>query len=117
GLTAGRRALGLHVRSTNGQPLEFVQAAKRLLRLIAIVPFVPLLILTMAGAQFAPLNLAMLALSVVLLIISISNLFVAIRRGAQPWHDRWAGTEVVRVALTPAAAPQAPSSPAEPTTA
>ena len=98
GGTLAQRLLGMRVRSLGGRPASLVQVVKR------FVPRFAWLLLVPAGQHllqsypdhmvailqtFVGLNLAILAALVI-------NAVRAMRKGELAWHDRWAGTEVVR---------------------
>jgi uncharacterized RDD family membrane protein YckC len=94
GKTLGMDLLDMRVQSLGGGPLTFVQAGKRLsVRLIPTLIFAPLLFLTEAETDTALILLTVAALAA---LIQLINFIIAVRRGNLPWHDRWAGTEVVR---------------------
>jgi len=99
GASAGKRALGLRVQSLSGQPPDLMQVSKRLLRFAPA----PVLYLGQLSGDVA-LFWYFWSVSLVLALVFLANFIIATRRGDLPWHDRWAGTEVVRV--TP---PDAPS--------
>jgi uncharacterized RDD family membrane protein YckC len=120
GSTIGKGLLGLEVRSVGGGSLTFVQAAKR--TAILFIPFYPLLPFFVATIWMSPvgiLNLApymfaAFAVCWVLLIVMGWNFIAAVRRGELAWHERWAGTEVVRMTVQkPATDDKIPATQAE----
>lgn len=123
GTTAGKTTVGLRVRSLAGAPMTLSQAAIRtFVRLVPFVPFVIFMLVAAArdpaqGAAFLLSNLVTVSLvSLGLVLIQLLNFILAVRRQNLPWHDRWAGTEVVRfVRQSPPATQETP--PAGPTTA
>jgi uncharacterized RDD family membrane protein YckC len=123
GTTLGKSILRLHVRSLGGAPMTRSQAAIRsLARLLWFAPLLVfiLLAIVLAPGQFTTLvsdNLfTILAVGLGWLLVFFLNFVLTVRRRILPWHDRWAGTEVVRNALT-ASATQAPVTPAGPSSA
>lgn len=99
GRTLGKDLLGLRVRTLGGGALTFVQAAKRLLiRFLPEIVWIVPLLLAILGASapgtgyFWGIWFVGAAAAIAILV----NFAVNVRRGDLPWHDRWAGTEVVR---------------------
>ncbi len=102
GSTLGKNLLDLRVQSLGGGSLSFAQAAKRtFVRLLPVLILTPVLIPAMwldADGLLALLNyfLPASAIAAAVGLILLVNFIVTVRRGNLPWHDRWAGTEVVR---------------------
>lgn len=123
GTTAGKTTVSLRVRSLDGAPITLSQAAIR--TLVRLAPFAPVVIFMLVaavrdpaqGAAFLLSNLATISLvSLALILILLLNFILTVRRRDLPWHDRWAGTEVVRfVRQSPPATREAP--PADPASA
>jgi uncharacterized RDD family membrane protein YckC len=120
GTTAGKTSLGLRVRSLGGGPITLSQAAIRTsIRLAPFVPFEIFMLVAAArdpaqGAAFLLSNLLIVSLvTLVLMLTFLLNFILAVRRKSLPWHDRWAGTEVVRFVRRPPSAAQqtAPAGP------
>jgi uncharacterized RDD family membrane protein YckC len=103
GTTAGKRALGLRVRSLSGEPLELVQTGKRLLRFAPVLPVI-LFTLPAVGGLFFQYGSYALWICAAVAIVFLIQFCVAAQRSELPWHDRWARTEVVRPA--PPAVPE-----------
>jgi len=105
GTTLGKRALGLRVVSQDtGGALHFTAACRRLLRFLPVVPAALWIVLAMtidpAGelAQSGGYWTAVLSLQVLsaaLWLAILGNFVMAIIDEDLPWHDRWAGTDVV----------------------
>jgi uncharacterized RDD family membrane protein YckC len=102
GTTLGKNLLDVRVHSLGGGPLTLLQAAKRM-----FVRLLPAWILTAAllpviwldaGMLFSLMNylLVVYAVGAALGLVLLVNFILTVRRGNLPWHDRWAGTEVVR---------------------
>jgi uncharacterized RDD family membrane protein YckC len=91
GSTAGKRLLGIAVRSAGGGSLSFAQALKRVaLRSVPLTLSIVTLFLP-PEHNVVITELVVLAAAAVLIV----NVFVATGRGTLAWHDRWAGTEVI----------------------
>jgi uncharacterized RDD family membrane protein YckC len=96
GRTLGKDFMDISVRSLTGAPLSLGQAARRL-----VVRFLATLLLAAVGwlgfAMTAPTIywLSFAAAAAATLAITI-NFAIMTRRRDLPWHDRFAGTEVVR---------------------
>jgi uncharacterized RDD family membrane protein YckC len=119
GTTAGKTSVSLRVRSLDGGPLTLSQAAIR--TFVRLLPFAPIVIvISLAairdpaqGAAFLLSNLVITSLvSLALMLILLLNFILTVRRRDLPWHDRWAGTEVVRFVRQSPPATQAPAPPA-----
>ena len=104
GTTLGKRVVGARVQAQDGGRLRFTNACRRLLR------FTPALLLAPAVVVAAPASLEAIALSTtywivlslyvlsaVLWVAVLANFVMAVINDDLPWHDRWAGTEVVTV--------------------
>jgi uncharacterized RDD family membrane protein YckC len=105
GSTAGKRAFGLRVRSCDGMPPRCAQAARRAgLRMI--------LLLSMTAPSMFPMTVDPTKWLIVfidppigyeiasdicwlLTFAFVVNFIITTGRRTLPWHDRWAGTEVV----------------------
>jgi uncharacterized RDD family membrane protein YckC len=103
GTTFGKRLVGLRVEIRDGQPLRFASACKRLLRFAPAVPLAAAAIVMTAVGPAAAHSTALwvggLALYVVaaaLCLAFVANFAKAVPDKDLPWHDRWAGTRVVR---------------------
>jgi uncharacterized RDD family membrane protein YckC len=114
GATAGKKLLGLRVRSLDGGNPSFLQAVKRLLRIVPLAIFtgsveLDIGLLTAIGpfaflsklAGYVGIDAGLvLAAGVLIGILCMAIAFLVnfartTGRGDLPWHDRWAGTEVV----------------------
>ena len=102
GFTVGKRILDLRARTLGGGPLTFAQASKRIgMRMVpflipsALVYKIPV---PFEASDFQPLtvDVDLAGASGLLMIVFLVNFIRAVHRQALPWHDRWAGTEVVR---------------------
>jgi len=102
GSTVGKALFGLRVRSLSGAPLSLAQAVKR--TTVRFIPMLPIMLICLfmavmrpdvlfASAQYFPGGFfcAYAAGGII-----SWNFGTAMHRGRLPWHDRWAGTEVVR---------------------
>jgi uncharacterized RDD family membrane protein YckC len=110
GFTLGKRVLGLRVRSLDGGSISFTQASKRVG--MRIVPFLldmgtavhkmvvgPIVAFDRPLTDYIDLPYIGLGeVGLVLMIAFLINFIRATHRNALPWHDRWAGTEVICVA-------------------
>lgn len=102
GSTVGKRLLGLQVRSLSGGPLSLAQAVKRTaLRFIPVFPITLLYPMRAAMPLDSLPDLASYFSSGTFFAFAAGgviswNFGSAIHRGELPWHDRWAGTEVIR---------------------
>jgi uncharacterized RDD family membrane protein YckC len=109
--TVGKRILGLRVRSLDGAALQSIQAGKR--TVMRMIPLLPLVAISLYLMVVDPMKAAILffdppmtnfwvttvvggLLITVLMLTFAVNFMVTARRRTPPWHDRWAGTEVVR---------------------
>lgn len=100
GQTLGKRILRILVRSLNGDPLTFTQSAKR--TGIRFIPFYPLILMYVAIAAGQILVYFGLAIAGSLLFIAMAlNFIITVLRGNLPWHDRFAGTEAIRLTVQP----------------
>jgi uncharacterized RDD family membrane protein YckC len=121
GTTAGKTTVSLRVRSLDGTPITLSQAAIR--TFVRLLPFAPIVVVMWLaavrdpaqGAAFLLSNLLITSLvSLALMLILLLNFILTVRRRDLPWHDRWAGTEVVRFARQISPVAQAPGPPAGP---
>lgn len=96
GRTLGKSLLGVRVQALSGGSITFVQAAKRLLiRSLPVLVWILLFTLPVPRAYMvAHLWGALLFCGAVALALAV-NFVITTRRRDLPWHDRWAGTEVV----------------------
>ncbi len=106
GRSAGKRMLGVFVRSIDGKPLRSVQTAKRtFLYLVPIFCYQTdqLYLMTIDSSKWGveafghstALKIDWFVTAFLTLAFVINFVFTA-WRGTLPWHDEWAGTEVVR---------------------
>jgi uncharacterized RDD family membrane protein YckC len=107
GATVGKRLFGLRVRSLEGGPISFAQASKRIgMRMVPFLLEMGAVVYEMAVGPIAafdrPLTdymdvpyIELAGADKLLMIAFLVNFIRAIHRNALPWHDRWAGTEVV----------------------
>ena len=104
GTTLGKRCFDMHVQARDGGPPRFVDACRRLLRLVPVLPLAPVSIMAMtidpAGelALSTGYGIAVVSLylvSAALCIAVVVNFVMAVGNDDLPWHDRWASTEVV----------------------
>ena len=104
GTTLGKRILHMRVQPLGGGPMTAARAVKRtLMCFIPMYPFVLLLVLLIVRGPagllaLGPYFFAIPIVGVVLVVVFLLNFFLALRHADLPWHDRWAGTEVVRTA-------------------
>jgi uncharacterized RDD family membrane protein YckC len=102
GATLGKELLDMHVQSLGGGRLSFSQAAKRLLvRFLPVLILMPWVVAQLGGDAEQLFSLmsyfsVLVALAVAVALAQLINFIVTVRFGNRPWHDRWAGTEVVR---------------------
>ena len=99
GYTLGKDLMGIRVRSLSSDSISLAQAAKRF-----VVRFLPVVCLTIVFS-FSSLawaivssTLGMLANGLIVTGLGLAiliNFIFAVRRDQLPWHDRFAGTEVV----------------------
>jgi hypothetical protein len=104
GTTLGKRALDMCVQMRDGGPPRLVNAGKRLLRLMPLLPLAPIgsMAMTIDPAGELALSSGYEIVVMVLYLVSAAlwlavgaNFVMAEANGALPWHDRWAGTDVV----------------------
>lgn len=103
GVTLGKRAFAIRVQAPGGGPISFKQALKRVaIRLIPLISLVAIALMLMPPAPlWSGYFLAIGLVGVAAIIVSLVNLFITADRGNRPWHDRWAGTEVVETGPPP----------------
>src|SRR5262249_10280531 len=107
GTTLGKRLVGLRVQSEGDGALGSGQAVKR--TLVLFTPFYPFIAIIFMLIAFGPasvlicarLFMGLWAVIMVLGVAFLANFTLAVRRGNLPWHDRAAGTEVVRSGVAP----------------
>jgi uncharacterized RDD family membrane protein YckC len=103
GRTVGKRIVQIHVQSLGGGAISFAQAVKR--SAIRFLPW-PLFVLILTAPLLSSYDKfftfvastdaqAIMLIFFLAALLFIGNFVLATRRGTQPWHDRWAGTEVV----------------------
>jgi uncharacterized RDD family membrane protein YckC len=107
GSSVGKRTLRVVVRSIDGKPLRAIQAAKRtVLYMVPILSYQTILLYLMmidsrkwvveVFGHATAYRAAWLAIILLTLAFAI-NFIVTTWRRTLPWHDEWAGTEVVRL--------------------
>jgi uncharacterized RDD family membrane protein YckC len=97
GRTLGKDLMDIRVQSLAGGPPNLVQAVKRFfIRFLSIILLEVLELLSAAGIPIstAP-RLVWLVVSLLSFLAVVINSIVAVRQNSLPWHDRFAGTEVV----------------------
>lgn len=122
GATLGKDTLYMRVQPVGGGAMTAAAAVKRtLMCFIPVYPFmlaaVPLMALSPTNIV-APLNYfyVFLFVGVALTVVFGLNFILAVRRANLPWHDRWAGTEVIRTKFTARPGQQNPAGPLDPNT-
>lgn len=112
GATLGKKLLGVWVKPLTGATLKFDQVARRVL--VRLIPFAPMGMpsvaakITMLLVENTALFLAAIGAWLLVLIVFLVNFVRTVRVGQLPWHDRAAGTEVVRVPrVVPSSQPSA----------
>jgi uncharacterized RDD family membrane protein YckC len=99
GQTLGKGILGIRAKSLTGGPLTFIQAAKR--TAIRCIPAYPLMLGYLAAMLgVTQYSLAFLGICALLFAVMAWNFIASARLGDLAWHDRWAGTEVIRLTGT-----------------
>ncbi len=108
GRTLGKRLLGLRACSLGGSSIKLSQAAIRtLVRLIPSTWIIVVILIFLVLDPARPMSTLMSNMVIiygsgfVLSLVFLLNFILAVRRKNLPWHDRLAGTEVVRA--TPSA--------------
>ena len=101
GATLGKKLLGVWVKPLTGAGLKFDQVARRVL--VRMIPFAPMGMpsvtakIAMLLVENTALFAAALGAWVLIFVVFLVNFVRAVRVGQLPWHDRAAGTEVVKV--------------------
>jgi uncharacterized RDD family membrane protein YckC len=92
GRTLGKDLMDIRVQSLGGNPPNLVQAIKRFF--IRFLDIILLEILELIPMATAP-GLFWLVVGLLYFVAVLVNFIISVRRNALPWHDRFAGTEVV----------------------
>lgn len=97
GRTLGKDLMDIRVQSLAGGPPNFVQTAKRfVLRFSGLILSEILSLLSVTGAIVSTAaDFVWFGVGLVLSVAVLVNFIISVRRNALPWHDRFAGTEVV----------------------
>lgn len=99
GTTLGKRVVGVRVRMQDGSRLRLGNACRRLIRFVPALALIPAVATGTAPASLEGTALTVMlsldALSAILWVAILANFVIAIFNDDLPWHDRWAGTEVV----------------------
>jgi uncharacterized RDD family membrane protein YckC len=98
GTTVGKRMLGLRVRSAGGGKVRLSQAVRR--SVVRVLPILPFYLLIFAAFVFPSTQIFswLLIVGGITLVLSAAlavNFIVRVRKADVPWHDEWAGTEVI----------------------
>jgi hypothetical protein len=102
GTTLGKHLLRMRVQPVGGGPMTATGALTR--TLVCFIPMYPFALLMVLLIALGPTGLfamghyffAVVFVGLVLTVVFLLNFILAVRRARLPWHDRWAGTEVVR---------------------
>jgi uncharacterized RDD family membrane protein YckC len=97
GRTLGKDLMDIRVRSLSGGPPNLVQTAKRfIIRFLNIILLEILSLIPITGVTVSmETRFVWFGVSLLWFLAVLLNFIVAVRRNALPWHDRFAGTEVV----------------------
>jgi hypothetical protein len=120
GTTLGKDTLYMRVRPLGDGPMTAAAAIKR--TLVYFIPMYPVMLAAVPAIALGPARvLALLPyflfayfVGVVLTVAFALNFILAVRRGNLPWHDRWAGTEVIRTKFTAPPGQRNPAPPSDP---
>lgn len=95
GRTLGKDLMDIRVQSLAGGPPSLVQVIKRFCIRFLILLEIPSWISMTGVSVSATAELIWFGVGLLLSVAVLANFILAVRRNALPWHDRFAGTEVI----------------------